>query len=52
MPTFRKKKYSSHSHAKKERTGEDIDMLHQKENEPQVYEESGSSSYKDHVDGA
>ena len=33
-------------------TGEDIDMLHEKESDPQASEERGSYRYKDNIDGA
>ncbi|MCR4561651.1 MAG: hypothetical protein K5694_00375 [Bacilli bacterium] len=34
------------------RTGEDIDMLHEREYEPQSNDRSGNYRYKDHYDGA
>lgn len=37
---------------KRNRTGEDIDMLHEDEYEPQSNDYSGSYKYKDHIDGA
>lgn len=33
-------------------TGEDIDMLHEKEMDPQTNEERGNYRYKDDIDGA
>lgn len=33
-------------------TGEDIDMLHEKESEPESSDYRGSYRYKDHIDGA
>lgn len=34
---------------KKERTGEDIDMLHERDMEPESYS-NGSYRYRDHID--
>lgn len=34
---------------KRERTGEDIDMLHEREMEPESHS-NGSFSYRDHID--
>lgn len=33
-------------------TGEDIDMLHERETDPQGSDYSGDYSYKNHMDGA
>jgi len=34
------------------RTGEDIDMLHEKESDPESNDDRGSVSYKDNYDAA
>ncbi len=55
MPPKYKKKYkkSDHVHAylKSNRTGEDIDMLHERELDPESGS-GGSRRYLDHIDGA
>ena len=33
-------------------TGEDIDMLHERQSEPESRDDSGNYRYKDHIDGA
>ena len=48
MPKFRKK-YSPKHETRKDRTGEDIDMLRER-NSPNKGDES--TRYKDHIDGA
>lgn len=40
-----------HTTLRDNRTGEDIDMLHEKETDPEDYD-SGSTKYKDNYDGA
>jgi hypothetical protein len=40
-----------HDHQKNNRTGEDIDMLHEKDSDPESGD-YGSSSYKDNYDAA
>lgn len=55
MPYRPKKKYkkpqSKFGCPKSEKTGEDIDMLHERELDPEAGE-GGSRSYLDHIDGA
>lgn len=55
MPPKYKKKYkkSDHVHAylKSNRTGEDIDMLHERDLDPESGDH-GSRKYLDHIDGA
>ncbi len=53
MPKIKKKykKSNLHSYYKSNRTGEDIDMLHERELDGDYYS-AGSTSYKDHIDGA
>jgi hypothetical protein len=38
--------------SKSERTGEDIDMLHEKESDPESSSDYGNESYKDNYDAA
>ena len=45
------KKSNAHSYYRSNRTGEDIDMLHERELDGDKYS-AGSSAYKDHIDGA
>ncbi len=33
-------------------TGEDIEMLHERETDPEASDYNGSYRYKDHIDGA
>jgi hypothetical protein len=53
MPTFKKKykKSNAHVYYRSNRTGEDIDMLHERELDGDRYS-AGSDSYKNHIDGA
>jgi hypothetical protein len=54
MPIFatrKKNKAAVYSRKKNNRTGEDIDMLHENETDPQSGS-AGSYAYKDHEDGA
>jgi hypothetical protein len=37
---------------KSDRTGEDIDMLHEKESDPESSSDYGSDAYKDNYDAA
>ncbi len=46
MSEKEKRKYV---HRKRERTGEDIDMLHEREMEPESHS-NGSFRYRDHID--
>lgn len=47
-----KKQSDSHSYSRMNRTGEDIDMLHEHESDPESSDRSGSYHYKDDYDGA
>jgi len=46
------KKTNNHTNQKSNRTGEDIDMLHEKESDPESSNDYGSESYKDNYDAA
>jgi hypothetical protein len=46
------KKENKHSSNRLNRTGEDIDMLHEHDTDPQGSDDSGSYHYKDNYDGA
>jgi hypothetical protein len=43
---------ANHAEQKSNRTGEDIDMLHEKESDPESSSDYGSDSYKDNYDAA
>lgn len=43
---------ANHAEQKSNRTGEDIDMLHEKESDPESSDDYGSQSYKDNYDAA
>jgi hypothetical protein len=43
---------TEHQEKRSNRTGEDIDMLHEKESDPESNDNEGSYSYKDNYDAA
>lgn len=47
-----KKEQKQNQNPRANRTGEDIDMLHENDYEPESSDSSGSNSYKDNYDGA
>ena len=47
-----KKKTNTATNSKSNRTGEDIDMLHEKESDPESSNDYGNEAYKDHYDAA
>ena len=52
MATYRKKYNKRKSGLRSNRTGEDIDMLNERKMEESPSYASGSTRYKNHIDGA